>query len=275
MNVSCGNCPAKYAVPDDKVRGRKVRIHCKRCGAAIIIDGSPGASERPAAARVPSAAPQPRPASAAPAPVAASARNRDAVKRTMMGVAPPATGSSAPAVSTTASAGAFPQASPVAQAAAQQAAAGAAAASDARAAARAAEARRDMKRTMVGGLEAPAILAARSAALGESRPAVVVSSAAPQPPAPDFKWTVAITDEHHEEMSTAEAVALFAAGTINEETYIWKEGMPDWQMPFEIPDIAAALRARGFAAGQSPVRPASSPYAAREGASEEATVVNK
>ena len=40
MNVVCGACPAKYSIPDDKVRGRKVRIPCKHCGAAIIIDGT-------------------------------------------------------------------------------------------------------------------------------------------------------------------------------------------------------------------------------------------
>ncbi|HEX4336560.1 MAG TPA: zinc-ribbon domain-containing protein [Polyangiaceae bacterium] len=40
MNIACSSCPAKYAVPDEKVRGRKVRITCKRCGAAIIVDGT-------------------------------------------------------------------------------------------------------------------------------------------------------------------------------------------------------------------------------------------
>ncbi len=40
MNVACGACPAKYVIPDEKVLGRKVRIPCKRCGAAIIIDGT-------------------------------------------------------------------------------------------------------------------------------------------------------------------------------------------------------------------------------------------
>ena len=40
MNVACGACPAKYVIPDEKVRGRKVRIPCKRCGAAIVIDGT-------------------------------------------------------------------------------------------------------------------------------------------------------------------------------------------------------------------------------------------
>src|SRR5664280_1625085 len=46
MNVACGACPAKYVIPDEKVRGRKVRIPCKRCGAAIIIDGTRLASDK-------------------------------------------------------------------------------------------------------------------------------------------------------------------------------------------------------------------------------------
>ncbi len=49
MNVTCGSCPAKYAVPDDKVRGKKARIKCKHCGADILVDGtSLAASVRPA-----------------------------------------------------------------------------------------------------------------------------------------------------------------------------------------------------------------------------------
>ena len=51
MNVACTACPAKYAVPDDKVRGRKVKITCKHCGTAIVVDGSKmveGAATAPA-----------------------------------------------------------------------------------------------------------------------------------------------------------------------------------------------------------------------------------
>lgn len=40
MNVACTACPAKYAVPDDKVRGKRARITCKHCGTAIILDGT-------------------------------------------------------------------------------------------------------------------------------------------------------------------------------------------------------------------------------------------
>src|SRR3954471_21423274 len=40
MNVTCTGCPAKYAVPDEKVRGKKVRITCKHCGTNIVVDGT-------------------------------------------------------------------------------------------------------------------------------------------------------------------------------------------------------------------------------------------
>lgn len=39
MKVQCGQCPAKYAVSDERVQDKKVRIHCKRCGASIVVDG--------------------------------------------------------------------------------------------------------------------------------------------------------------------------------------------------------------------------------------------
>lgn len=255
MNVSCTNCPAKYAVPDEKVRGRKVRITCKRCGAAIIVDGTGGAGDgdsaqqRPQSIQAQSVAPSAQPPAAAAAPSGARAM----AKRTMMGVAPPAFGSSAPAPPA-------PSPPPAAAPAPQRPAV------DARKSTMVGgleppiepppeqQARREVKRTMVGGLEAPALLAAARAATasGGARPAVVVPRTAPEP---ETKWTVAVTDEQHEEMTVAEAVELYARGTINEETFIWKEGMPDWQMPFELPEFAKALRARGFAPGQ-PVRKA-------------------
>ncbi len=40
MNVACTACPAKYAVPDDRVRGKRARITCKHCGTSIVVDGS-------------------------------------------------------------------------------------------------------------------------------------------------------------------------------------------------------------------------------------------
>jgi predicted Zn finger-like uncharacterized protein len=39
MKVQCGQCPAKYAVSDERIQDKKVRVHCKRCGASIVVDG--------------------------------------------------------------------------------------------------------------------------------------------------------------------------------------------------------------------------------------------
>ncbi|HEY6077387.1 MAG TPA: zinc-ribbon domain-containing protein, partial [Polyangiaceae bacterium] len=70
MNVSCTSCSAKYAVPDEKVRGKKVKITCKHCGTGIIVDGTKldaaAAPAGPAAAAVASPAAVAAPAAAPP-----------------------------------------------------------------------------------------------------------------------------------------------------------------------------------------------------------------
>ena len=40
MNIGCTVCPARYAVPDAKIVGRKVRVTCKRCGSRLVVDGT-------------------------------------------------------------------------------------------------------------------------------------------------------------------------------------------------------------------------------------------
>jgi predicted Zn finger-like uncharacterized protein len=37
MNISCQACHAKYAVPDEKVRGKKVRFRCRACGNMVLV----------------------------------------------------------------------------------------------------------------------------------------------------------------------------------------------------------------------------------------------
>ncbi len=113
MNVTCGACPAKYVIPDEKVRGRKVRIPCKHCGAAIIIDGTALAAEglAPKAQSLPARPLMPNPTNARegaadgpaappartaatrqpnPAPAAQAARPQRAIRQTIIGVAAPA-----------------------------------------------------------------------------------------------------------------------------------------------------------------------------------------
>ncbi|MEB2310525.1 MAG: zinc-ribbon domain-containing protein [Sorangiineae bacterium] len=40
MKITCQACGAKYAIADDKVRGRKVKVRCKGCSAPIVVDGT-------------------------------------------------------------------------------------------------------------------------------------------------------------------------------------------------------------------------------------------
>ncbi|MEO8906392.1 MAG: zinc-ribbon domain-containing protein [Polyangiaceae bacterium] len=75
MNVTCTGCPAKYAVPDEKVRGKKVRITCKHCGTNIVVDGSTigaeqSAAPKPAEPAALAQAAEPTKAAAPAAPVA-------------------------------------------------------------------------------------------------------------------------------------------------------------------------------------------------------------
>src|SRR5262245_50251905 len=39
MKISSQSCGAKYNIADEKVRGKIVKIACKKCGARIEIDG--------------------------------------------------------------------------------------------------------------------------------------------------------------------------------------------------------------------------------------------
>lgn len=53
MKVTCDSCGATYSIADNKVRGRKVKIRCKSCGTAIVVDAqeaAPAPAQEPAAA---------------------------------------------------------------------------------------------------------------------------------------------------------------------------------------------------------------------------------
>ena len=44
MKFVCGECQAKYQIPDERVAGRKLKIRCRKCGAAIHLRGDTYAS---------------------------------------------------------------------------------------------------------------------------------------------------------------------------------------------------------------------------------------
>ena len=42
MKIACQSCQAKYTIADEKVRGRVVKIRCKKCSTVIVVDGLAG-----------------------------------------------------------------------------------------------------------------------------------------------------------------------------------------------------------------------------------------
>ncbi len=40
MKITCQSCGAKYSIADEKVRGRKVKVRCKSCSTAMVVDGT-------------------------------------------------------------------------------------------------------------------------------------------------------------------------------------------------------------------------------------------
>lgn len=106
------------------------------------------------------------------------------------------------------------------------------------------------KRTMLGGLEAPKGAAPAPPSVDKlgtgGRPALPSKPAAEESADSEPEWTVALTDDQHEEMRTAEVVQLYARGSIDQETFIWADGMEDWKRPWEIPMIATTLSAQNL-----------------------------
>ncbi len=42
MRVTCSSCSANYTIADDKVRSKRVKLRCKKCGNTIVVDGQSG-----------------------------------------------------------------------------------------------------------------------------------------------------------------------------------------------------------------------------------------
>jgi predicted Zn finger-like uncharacterized protein len=94
---------------------------------------------------------------------------------------------------------------------------------------------------------------------GPSNPARAEGSlgfeAAPESGAPDStgpgpnEYAVDIADNDQRNMSLDRIVAAYNSGLITAETYIWREGMPDWQMLADVSEVYSALHAAARASG--------------------------
>lgn len=83
-------------------------------------------------------------------------------------------------------------------------------------------------------------LAARAGGAGFSNPAPVPSD--PVGPAAD-EYAVDIADNDQRNMTIHQIVGAYNEGLISADTYIWKEGMADWQTLAEVKAVADALHA--------------------------------
>ncbi len=79
-------------------------------------------------------------------------------------------------------------------------------------------------------------------------------------------WRVATGAETPPEMSSAEVVAAYLRGEVDDDTHFWREGMISWERAHDIPELRAALVARGL----SPKAPSIPPESAVPPGAEEA-----
>jgi predicted Zn finger-like uncharacterized protein len=81
------------------------------------------------------------------------------------------------------------------------------------------------------------------------------SEAAPESGSPDStgpgpnEYAVDIADNDQRNMTLDRIVAAYNSGVVTGETYIWKEGMADWQMLAEVPEVYNALHAAARVSG--------------------------
>ncbi len=103
------------------------------------------------------------------------------------------------------------------------------------------------------GAPEPAPGSGRFGGLGFTDPAPV--GADPVGPAAD-EYAVDIADNDQRNMTIHQIVGAYNEGIITADTYIWKEGMSDWQTLAEVREVAAALHAAARTGGGVAATPA-------------------
>jgi len=292
MNVACGACPAKYVIPDDKVKGRKVRIACKHCGAAIIVDGTApasGAANLPSKApsavpSVPSNRPQsaigapapkapppaqpvaeapkplpeiPKPTAEAPKPVARPAQRN--IRQTIIGVALPANAPESPGAQPVrrptpiyvraANADPLPPPTPEVQTSARASGqvrsirrtmlggldgdAPTSETSNPEAAAPVRPKKRDIKQTIIGGLEPPK----------GSAPGATEAPKRPRPmqETPPGTWLAALPDGKTLKIAERDLPRAVKKAYISMATPLWHSRLGDWVPLEQIPELLSLL----------------------------------
>ncbi len=60
-------------------------------------------------------------------------------------------------------------------------------------------------------------------------------------------YLVGFPDGSQQTHTISEIIALYRSAKLDEETVLWTDGMPDWLAPFDVPEIAEAMRQAGVA----------------------------
>lgn len=84
-------------------------------------------------------------------------------------------------------------------------------------------------------------------------------------------WTVSVDDNDQREISTQVLLELYAQGTVTGETFVWREGMADWQPLRDVDALRDALAGASAGAAAAPYQsePAAPAYGNGYGAHEE------
>ncbi len=60
---------------------------------------------------------------------------------------------------------------------------------------------------------------------------------------PSIEWSVNLSDTDERVMTTEQVVAAYHAGELEGEVFVWRDGMADWTLVTEVPELVAAFKA--------------------------------
>lgn len=223
MQFSCDSCKTQLQIADEKVRGKRLVVRCRRCGAKITI-ADPALSGKltkplPQGTNAPSAAPKPAP----------SPQNRVANKA----AARSALESAAP------SKAAVPASPEPATAWEPKTVAEPARSSPSQTAPTQVRRTTDSENTLAmdSAMLERALLASK-----EADPEIQATRS----PAPDLAapadpplWFAMLQGKQTGPLSRADIEDRVASGEVGPRTYLWKEGMDAWQRAKEVPELSS------------------------------------
>lgn len=218
MKFSCPKCQAKYQIADEKVIGRTLKMKCRKCGTFIPIQGRATtvdarvSTSRELASRG-GKAPTPKMGSPA-AKGSAALKNSPAVPRGGLQTRAPRPGAGmeapAPPVSSK------PRSSALST---------------------------DRLALSIPAAHAPPPPSVRQYSSGSEAGLPSMPAKAKAQPMPEPEWYVGIGGKIVGPMTKEKLEAKVAAGEVNAESYVWKDGQGEWKPIPDVPEAADVLRA--------------------------------